>query len=546
MAHSTWTMGDSMGSGGPTTPLVVLVVDDDRVSRRILCRVLAQDPRLRVLEAKDGFAALQTLEERVVDIVVTDEVMPGMNGVRLLETIRTRWPGAQRVLYTGVPSEDVVLGAINRGGVQKVLTKGMLPVDVAAELAELVEDRIAGREGRPSDYARRGFTEEEQSEPDRYRALLVCQDRDLRQAYEETLAAAGFHAETVLPVELPARVRDEGCDVVLLDLADPTLDPAGFMRRLRRVDLDTPAVVTAPRHALARAHTALRYGAFRYLLHPVSRDALGEVMTHAATLRRLCRLRREASAALGRGAAWGFGDRASLEVRFEHALEALFVVYQPIVSWSARRVVGYEALVRSAEPALSNPAALFDAARRLQRLGELGAAIRARAPEPFFAKDVECRLFLNLHTSDIECDDLLDSPLSTMADSVVLEITERAPLDALSGMAHRIAALRASGYRIAVDDLGAGYAGLSSFAALEPDIVKLDMSLIRGVHHAPVKRRLIEGLEQACADLGVTLVAEGIEVPEERDALLDSGIDIFQGFLFARPARVFPEVAWRT
>ena len=131
-----------------------------------------------------------------------------------------------------------------------------------------------------------------------------------------------------------------------------------------------------------------------------------------------------------------------------------------------------------------------------------------------------------------------------MADSVVLEITERAPLDAIGRMTQRIAALRASGYRIAIDDLGAGYAGLSSFAALEPDIVKLDMSLVRDVHRSPVKRRLIEGVVRACADLGVTLVAEGVEVPAERDALVESGVDVFQGFLFARPAPEFPVVAW--
>ena len=100
--------------------------------------------------------------------------------------------------------------------------------------------------------------------------------------------------------------------------------------------------------------------------------------------------------------------------------------------------------------------------------------------------------------------------------------------------------LRALGYRIAIDDLGAGYAGLTSFAQLEPEVVKVDMSLVRGIDRSPVKQKLVRSIIALCTELGIQLVAEGIETPAERDALIALGGDLCQGYLFAKPGRGFP------
>ena len=96
------------------------------------------------------------------------------------------------------------------------------------------------------------------------------------------------------------------------------------------------------------------------------------------------------------------------------------------------------------------------------------------------------------------------------------------------------------GFRIAVDDLGAGYAGLTSFAQLEPEVVKLDMALVRGVHQQPTKLTLVRTMITMCRELGMLVVAEGIETPEERDAIVDAGCDLLQGYLFAKPGPAFP------
>jgi EAL domain-containing protein (putative c-di-GMP-specific phosphodiesterase class I) len=218
------------------------------------------------------------------------------------------------------------------------------------------------------------------------------------------------------------------------------------------------------------------------------------------------------------------------------------MAYQPIVSWSRHEVFGYEALLRSREPSLPHPGAILDAAERLERLPELGRAIRAKAAEPANRMGPDAMMFVNLHTQDLLDEELFDrkSPLARIADRVVLEITERASLHHLRDVHPRIARLREMGFRIAVDDLGAGYAGLTSFAQLEPEVVKLDMSLVRGVHTQPTKQTLVRTMIGMCHELGMQVVAEGIETPEERDAILEAGCDLLQGYLFARPGTAFP------
>jgi EAL domain-containing protein (putative c-di-GMP-specific phosphodiesterase class I) len=131
-----------------------------------------------------------------------------------------------------------------------------------------------------------------------------------------------------------------------------------------------------------------------------------------------------------------------------------------------------------------------------------------------------------------------------MASRVILEITERATLDEVRDVRERLVRLRAMGFRLAVDDLGAGYAGLSSFATLEPEIIKLDMTLIRGIDANPVKRAVVEKMTLLAHELNVAVVAEGVETVAERDVLVTVGCDMMQGYLFAKPGRAFPDVKW--
>jgi EAL domain-containing protein (putative c-di-GMP-specific phosphodiesterase class I) len=123
-----------------------------------------------------------------------------------------------------------------------------------------------------------------------------------------------------------------------------------------------------------------------------------------------------------------------------------------------------------------------------------------------------------------------------------LEITERASIDEIIDIQARLSTLRQFGYRLALDDLGAGYAGLTSFAKIQPEVVKLDMSLVRGVEKEPTKQKLIRGMAAICGELGMLVITEGVETSEELDMLVGLGCDVFQGYLFARPGKAFPAV----
>jgi EAL domain-containing protein (putative c-di-GMP-specific phosphodiesterase class I) len=167
------------------------------------------------------------------------------------------------------------------------------------------------------------------------------------------------------------------------------------------------------------------------------------------------------------------------------------------------------------------------------------------APIPFEGKSLgDMQLFFNLHVRDLNDQELYDhaSGLAQMSDRVVLEITERASLNEVRDPHGRVAQLREIGFKIAVDDLGAGYAGLTSFATLEPDVVKLDMALVRDIHLSSTKRKLVQSMTQLCADMGMSVVAEGVESAEECSALIEAGCDIFQGYFFGKPSLPFAEV----
>jgi EAL domain-containing protein (putative c-di-GMP-specific phosphodiesterase class I) len=380
--------------------------------------------------------------------------------------------------------------------------------------------------------------------PSRARILLVDDDDVLARSYARMLAQEGYDVEMRFDGEAAVEaVRRDAYDVVLSDIDMPRLGGLALLERIRAHDLDIPVVLITGAPSLETAMAAIEHGALRYLPKPVDSARLRAITADAVRLHRLALAKRQALDLAG-GADRLVGDRAGLVASFGSALRTLWMAYQPIVSWSRREVYGYEALLRSREPSLPHPPAILDAAERLEQVQVLGRAIRVAAVEPAGRLPGGAMLFVNLHTQDLLDDDLFDrrAPLAQIADRVVLEITERSSLHAIRDVQSRIARLRSMGFRIAVDDLGAGYAGLTSFAQLEPEVVKLDMSLVRGVHLQPTKQTLVRTMITMCRELGMQVVAEGIETPEERDAIVEAGCDLLQGYLFAKPGLPFPPV----
>jgi EAL domain-containing protein (putative c-di-GMP-specific phosphodiesterase class I) len=299
-------------------------------------------------------------------------------------------------------------------------------------------------------------------------------------------------------------------------------------------------IIVTGNPSLESAVAVIEYGGFRYLRKPFDTRAFVDTVREAAAMHRLAVLKRRALELCESGAL--LGDRAGLEANFDSALEHLWIAFQPIMRWPEQELYGHEALVRSTTPTLSTPQLLFDAALRLGRLRELGRRIRAAIAHDLRAAPPEGLVFVNLHASDLADDELLSdsAPLAAHARRVVFEITERASLDSVSDVRGRIAVLRKLGFRIAVDNLGAGYAGLSSFSQLTPDIAKLDMSLVRGIDASPDKSKIVASMIAVCKhELNTRVICEGVETPAERDALRALGADLLQGYLFGRPGATF-------
>jgi EAL domain-containing protein (putative c-di-GMP-specific phosphodiesterase class I) len=378
---------------------------------------------------------------------------------------------------------------------------------------------------------------------ERPRVLLVDDERLLRAAFARNLRLSGFDVATASDGGEALRVfRARPFDVVVSDLSMPGLDGVQLLRAIRQIDPDVPFILVTGGVTIDSALHAVELGALRYLRKPVACDELETAVRAGLQLRRMAHIKRQAVALLG-GHDQLLDDRSALEETFEKALPMLTMAYQPIVSASSGTVLGYEALLRSSHPVLSSPCAVLDAAERLGRVAIVGRCVR-RLVAADATLDPKATLFVNLHPLDLMDDDLFDveAPLSAIAHRVVLEITERASLGGVRDIRARLTALRALGFRIALDDLGSGYAGLTSFATLEPEVVKVDMALVRGCDASPTKQKLIVAMLSLARDMRMLLVAEGVETIAERDTLVRLGCDAVQGFFFARPAPAFPVI----
>ena len=380
---------------------------------------------------------------------------------------------------------------------------------------------------------------DEPPEATRGLVLIVDDEAAIRFGVSEALSYAGYEVEAVGDgEEALQRIGARRFEAVLSDISMPGMDGLELLRRVRRLDFDLPVILLTGDPRLETAIQAVDAGALRYLQKPVS---LAEIETALETAVRLCRLarwKRDSLAYLGEHRL--MADPHALEWALDEALKSLFLAAQPIVRAADGSLFGRELLLRSTTPRLPDPPAVLEAAERLGRVRDVGRVVRRLAAG--VAVPLGTCLFINVHSLELEDEELhsRQGPLTSSAKDVVLEVTERGRIDAVSDLTRRVARLRSLGYRIAVDDFGAGYAALNSFASLRPDIAKLDMALVRSVDRDPYRRRLVTSVTSMCRDLGILLVAEGIETDAEKTTLIELGCDLLQGFLIGPPQPVTP------
>lgn len=219
------------------------------------------------------------------------------------------------------------------------------------------------------------------------------------------------------------------------------------------------------------------------------------------------------------------------------------MAFQPILDLDSMRPFAYEALVRGmhGEGAGHILAKVndenryrFDQACRVKAI-ELAAGLGLQKLE-------QCRLSINFLPNAIyRPEACIRSTLEACerfgfpSDRLMFEVTEGERVDDSDHLIGIFNDYRKRGFLTAIDDFGAGYAGLNLLAQFQPHVLKIDMELTRNIHASPVRQAIVSGIALTAGQLGITLVAEGVETEGERDTLYGFGIRHQQGYLFAKP-----------
>jgi EAL domain-containing protein (putative c-di-GMP-specific phosphodiesterase class I) len=223
--------------------------------------------------------------------------------------------------------------------------------------------------------------------------------------------------------------------------------------------------------------------------------------------------------------------------------------FQPIVDLRRGVVAGYEMLARFAGPPDRGPEVWFRAAEDYGRRVELEAMMVRAGMQALQALPGNCFLTINVDPTSLP-EPAIQEALAERPGlgSLIIELTEHSAADD-DELSRVLPALRERGAMIAIDDVGTGYSGLARISALRPEFVKIDRALVAGLHEEPAQLEMVEMLGTIANRIDAWIIAEGIEEPEELEALMRIGVPLGQGFVLARPERVMvgpelPRSAW--
>lgn len=235
----------------------------------------------------------------------------------------------------------------------------------------------------------------------------------------------------------------------------------------------------------------------------------------------------------------GDEDRLDFDVR---------MAFQPIVNAGDRSIFAYEALVRGSQ---GEGAGEVIGRLRPEQLYRFDQTCRVKAIETAAGLGMTARLSINIIPNAVykpaTCIRLTLAAAERCGFDPALLVFELTESERIVDTAHVVGIVKdyqRRGFLTAIDDFGAGYAGLGLLAEFQPDLIKLDMALVRGIDSSASRRTIVAGIIRICAELGCRVLAEGVETVAEYRCLRALGLELFQGYLFARPAlEALPEIA---
>ncbi len=378
--------------------------------------------------------------------------------------------------------------------------------------------------------------------------VLVADDDDLVcRSIARILKNEGFGVRTVTDGSAVIEaLRERSFDVILSDICMPETSGTDLLRLLQAYDVKIPVLLMTGQPGVESATEAVELGAVHYLRKPIAPADLKRAIEATVRGGRASPIPISNGPTVAAPPSPDPNDSDDLAARVDRAIASLWLAYQPIVSVRSSRVVAYQALLRSAEPTFRSSGELGVAARRVGREIDLGRAVRVEVAAALEEGPQRPLMVLDLWPHDLLDPELASEGgvLAPHARRVVFAINQSPEFEALSDLEARVHILKFMGYRIAVDDLGAGASGLGSLSRLEPDFARVDSGLVRDIQTSVVRKRVLQTMMDLCDELDINVIASEVELPEERDTLRQIGCDLMQGSFFAKPEKKFPLLAW--
>ena len=335
----------------------------------------------------------------------------------------------------------------------------------------------------------------------------------------------------------------EAPDVALVDVRMPGGGGTRAAREILKRSPGTTVVAYSGNQESEAVLAMLRAGAVGYvakdsatedILLAIHRATEGRATIATESLRDVAELL--ASFHLDRESA---AEHASAE-RIEHAIhdDVIQMVFQPIVETGSLRIIGLEALARFATMPRRPPETWFAEAKRVGLLPELELVAATRAVGHLDHLPTGLSLAVNASPETLVAERFLDLLRGAVTDRIVVEMTEQSSVEGYDALNERLRPIRDLGVRLAIDDVGAGYASLRHVVALTPDLMKIDRALITGIDVDPVRHALVDRLVSFAGEVGVGVIAEGIETEAELEALRAIGVPYAQGFYLGKPGPI--------
>jgi EAL domain-containing protein (putative c-di-GMP-specific phosphodiesterase class I)/ActR/RegA family two-component response regulator len=335
-------------------------------------------------------------------------------------------------------------------------------------------------------------------------------------------------------------------DVALLDVRMPNGGGPRAAREIRWRSPDTRIIALSAHGDDRSVENMLANGATSYLVKDSSIEDIFEAVARSV----------EGDASLSEGVTQHVVSELGSRLACEHGLAeerrdkeegirrlidgtgGLEMAYQPIVELSSGRIVGVEALARFPGEPKRAPNLWFDEAVEVGLGTELQVAAVRLALPALDVLPIDVFLSVNVDPTAAGSPELAEAIERWPAERIVIELTEHAPASDYPSLREALDAFRRSGVRIAVDDAGAGFASLRHILELSPDIIKLDISIVRHIDTEAWHRALASALVGFAREIGTDLVAEGVETAEEAHTLYSLGIPLIQGYFAARPGPI--------